>query len=243
MNRLSKCIYFQNKNMLKSILIFMFYYTAIYLFVLLLPVIFSVLGTDDRNFNSGFYMGAAIFAFVYVIATYKGTFNYLLLFGNTRRTIFLSSIVTNTVMSIFLAVISAVSPFLEKPLVKLFGYNSMDFKLLNFIYPDSNWASELLFLATLFILLLSFSMLYGSLAYKLGKAFVIVFWVAFGISFVSFPIIADIYNLTFILKAIELFFCFGVPNGILLAPVNFILLSLIFNALAYLLSRRQPQVE
>jgi len=125
----------------------------------------------------------------------------------------------------------------------LFGYNSMDFNLLNSIYQDSNWASELLFIATLFILLLSFSMLYGSLAYKLGKVFVIVFWVAFGISFVSFPIIANIYDLTFILKAIELFFCLGVPKGILLAPINFILLALIFSALTYLLSRRQPQVD
>ena len=243
MNRVSKCLYFQNKNMVKSTLIFMLYYTMISLFLLLLPVIFKDLRIGGSNFNSGFYMAAAIFAFVYVIASYKETFNYLLLFGNTRKTIFISSIVTNTAMSLFLAAISAISSYLEKPILRLFGYNSMDFNLLNSIYQDSNWASELLFIATLFILLLSFSMLYGSLAYKLGKVFVIVLWVAFGISFVSFPIIANIYDLTFILKAIELFFCLGVPKGILLAPINFILLALIFSALTYLLSRRQPQVD
>lgn len=243
MNRISKCIYFQNKSMLKSTLIFIFYYTIVCLGMFLLPVIFSELKVGGTSFNSGFNMGASVFAFIYVIASYKEMFNYLLLFGNTRRTIFLSSIVTNIALSIILAVVSAISPYVESTITKLFGYNNTNVKLLNFIYPDSNWASELLFVTALIILLTSFSMLYGALSYKLGKIFIIVFWVAFGVSFIAFPILAAMYDLTIILNAIELFFCLGVPNGILLAPINFILLSLIFNALAYLLSRRQPQVE
>lgn len=243
MNRVSKSLYFQNKNMLRNTLLFVLFYAAASIFIISLPVIFKGLRIGGTNFNSGFYMGAAIFAFVYVISVYKETFNYLLMFGNTRKTIFISSIITNTAMSIILAIISAISPHLEKPVIKLFGYNYSNINLLNLIYQDSNWASELLFYAALFILLTSFSMLYGSLSYKLGSIFIVVFWVAFGISIISFPIITEINNITFILRAIELFFSLGVPNGILLASVNFILTAVVFNALAYLLSMRQPQVE
>lgn len=243
MNRVSKCLYFQNKNMVKSTLIFMLYYTMISLFLLLLPVIFKDLRIGGSNFNSGFYMAAAIFAFVYVIASYKETFNYLLLFGNTRKTIFISSIVTNTAMSLLLAVISLISTFVEAPIANWFGYDSIGTDLLDFIYQSNSWASKLLFIAAFLILLAAFSMLYGALSYKLGKVFTIVFWVAFGVAFVSLPIVAANSKLNFIIIAIELFFCLGVPKGILLASINFILLALIFSSLTYLLSRRQPQVD
>lgn len=244
MNRVSKCLYFQNKNMLKNTFLYVLYYTLAVLLLMLLPIIFKGLRIGGNAYGkSNFYLPAGIFTFAYIVSTYKETFNYLLLFGNTRKTIFISSIVTNTAMSLLLAVISLISTFVEAPIANWFGYDSIGTDLLDFIYQSNSWASKLLFIAAFLILLAAFSMLYGALSYKLGKVFTIVFWVAFGVAFVSLPIVAANSKLNFIIIAIDLFFCFEASNGILLASINFILLALIFSSLTYLLSRRQPQVD
>lgn len=240
MNRLAKCINFQFKNMAKSTVIFLGVYTAVSLALLLMFL--NLDGSkSNSSISSGFYIGGAVFAFVYVIANYKAMLNYLLMFGNTRKNIFLSSAITSIMLSILLSVVSILSLLIEEVLSKTFHYNNSG-NLISFIYNGSNKASEFLWFATFFIMICSFSMLYGSLAYKLGKVFVTVFWVCFGISWMVIPMLAGMNGISMLITAIKAYLCFEVPNGILLAPVNFIITAIIFNATAYMISRRQSQI-
>lgn len=240
MNRLAKCIKFQFVNTTKSTVGFLGIYTAISLALLIM-----FLNLNDSNSNgsisSGFYIGGSVYAFVYVIANYKAMFNYLLIFGNTRKNIFLSSAITSIMLSILLSVVSILSLFIENVLSKVFLYNNSA-NLLSLIYNSSNYASEFLWFTAFFIMICSFSMLYGSLAYKFGKVFVTVFWVGFGVSWMVLPIISGMNNVSIFITALKTFFCIGVTNGILLSPVNFIITAMIINAAAYVISRRQSQI-
>ncbi len=240
MNRILNCFRFQTGNMIKNTLTFIFFY--IFICVGLLSI--TLISDDIRvsSFSSGFYIGSIIFTFVYVIADYKSSFNYLLIYGNTRRTIFLSRAMTNTILSVLMAVISSISIIVDGLITKLSGTGkTIDNNLLHFMYPNSNKASEFLFLAVLLIMITSFSTLYGALAYRLGKIFITAFWVCFGLSFMLLPISSRITPTNNIVKLINTYLCLENPNGILLASVNFIITALIFSALTYLVSSRQPQ--
>lgn len=93
------------------------------------------------------------------------------------------------------------------------------------------------FITALFIALTAFSMLYGALAYKFGKYFIILFWVCFGVTIVVLPFRGGNFSIVELL--IKLLFI-GKPNGILLAPITFISAAVLFSAVTYLISSRQP---
>lgn len=237
MSRLKKCIGFQFKSMAKSTSIFICIYILVCA-VILLFLSFSIHG----SFNSGFYIGCAVFVFVYVIASYRESFNYLLMFSNTRKNIFLSSAVTFAAMSIFLAVISIFSIQFDGIAARVLEYSGISHSgLISLMYDSSNMAAELLWFTTFFILICSFSILYSSLAYKLGKVFITLFWVFFGVSWIVLPATSGIDGVSVFFNTLKAFFCIGVPNGILLAPVNFTITAVILGAAAYLISSRQPQ--
>ena len=225
--------------MAKTTITFLCIYFAV---CLALFVLFQTT-TSEGSVNSGFYIGSSVFIFVYVIADYKEKFNYLLMFSNTRKNIFISSAVTFTVMSIFLAVVSILSIRLDGVVSRAFEFGgSGHLGLLSLIYNSSDIAFEFLWFTTFFILICSFSMLYSSLAYKLGKVFITLFWICFGISWFILPIASGLDGATTCINALKAYFCISVPNGILLAPVNFIITTVIFGAAAYVISSRQPQV-
>ena len=241
MNRLSKCINFQIKNMIKSSVIFLAIYFAVSLALYLLFA-FSINNSSGGSINSGFYMGTAIFLFVFVIASYKEMFNYLLMFGNTRKNILLSSIVTSAVMSLSFSVISSISIQVEDVLSKSIGNGRFgNINLINLMYEGSGVFSVFIWLTMFFFLICSFSLLYASLAYKFGSVFITVFWVCFGLSFIGLPILFETNNFKVLADALAFFFRIGSEHGVLLAPVNFVAASAIFSAVAYLASRRQPQ--
>lgn len=240
MNNISRCLKFQIKRMLISTLVFiLLYYLASFAMT---SIIIISAKQKSSSFNSGFFIGAAFFAFIYVIADYRSSFNYLMIYGNTRRTTFLSTSIINVILSVILAVFSVVSNLLDGTIANLIGFGrESGINLLQLMYPNSNKASEMLFLIALTIMITSFSMLYGALNYKFGKIFLIVFWVCFGMIFVTFPVAINGSAATGFIKVIEAFLCIGNPSGILLAPINFILAALIFSAVGYLISSRQPQ--
>lgn len=241
MKRLSKCINFQIKNMIKGSVIFLAIYFLVSLALYLLFA-FSISNSPGGSINSGFYIGAGIFIFVYVIAAYKETFNYLLMFGNTRKNILLSSIVTSAVMSLSFSVISSIFLQVEGAISKQMGNGKIgNINLLNVMYEGSDIFSGFLWLTVFFFLICSFSLLYASLAYKFGNVFITVFWVCFGLSFIGLPILLDMNGFKVLADALVFFFRIGYEHGILLAPVNFVVASAIFSAIAYLVSRRQPQ--
>ena len=239
MNRLVKCVNLQFRIMAKSTLLFLGIYFAVTLALLLLFLSFRG-SNSNGDVNTGFYIGGAIFAFIYVIANHKAMFNYLLMFGNTRKIFFFSTAITSVAMSIFLSLVSIFSLFWDELMSKTFHFNNTD-NLLNLIYNSSNKAAEFLWFAAFFIVICSFSMLYGSLAYKLGTVFITVFWVAFGLSWMVLPGLAGMGGITAFINILKTYFSVGVPNGILLAPVNFIITAIVLGGAAYFISRRQPQ--
>lgn len=241
MNRLTACINFQIKAMVKSSLIFLAIYIAASVTLLSMFMI-SFNNSSGGSFTSGFYIGGGIFIFVYVIASYKEMFNFLLMFGNTRKNILLSTIITSAVMSVLFSVLSAIVVLAEEAISKILGFsNPGSISLINLIYKDTNLFSESIWLAAFFFLICLFSLLYGALAYKFGNAFITLFWVSFGLAFTGLPALIDMNTFKVIAEVITSFFRVGSEHGILLAPVNFIAASLVLSIAAFLVSRRQPQ--
>ena len=238
MDRLMKCIRFQIKHMLKSMTAFTCIYAAAYLAITVL-ILSTRSGNSSGSVNAGFYLGAAIFIIIYVMANYKETFNYLLMFGSTRNSILLSMATTIISMSALFAALSTLAIKLEGVLSSALNMVKSDGgNILLYMYPGSGTASMFLWLTMFYSLIGSFSLLYGALAYKLGKVFVTVFWVAFGASWVVLPVTSRFFTITSMLKA---YFHIGEPGGILLAPVSFLITFLLFGGAAYLTARRQPQ--
>lgn len=232
MNRISKCFRFRLKNILKSTL----WFTVI--FYLAACILLSI-GTV--SFNSGFGLSVAIFAFVYVSADYRTSFNYLLIHGNTRTTIFISNVMANITLSAILTGLTLITSFIEMYILRNIPVNLDEgTTIAQWIYPNADKALEILFMAALFILLTSFSTLYGALTYKFGKYFVTAFWVGLGLMVVTLPMSSSAGGPT-VLSVIRSFLWVDHQYGILLAPVSFILAALVFGAATYLLSRRQPQ--
>ncbi len=238
MNRLSKCINFQIKNMIKGSVIFLTIYFLVSLALFILFAV-SINNGSGGSINSGFYIGAGIFIFIYVIAAYKETFNYLLMFGNTRKNILLSGIVTSAIMSLSFSVISSISMQVEDAISKSMGNGRFgSINLINLMYEGSGVFSVFIWLTAFFFLICSFSLFYSTLAYKFGNIFITLFWVCFGLAFIGLPILLDMNSFK---VPLEFFFRIESERGILLAPVNFVVASAIFGAIAYLVSRRQPQ--
>lgn len=239
MNRLIKCINFQLRSMLKSTVLFLGGYFLVSLALLLLFL--GLRGSNSNgDFNSGFFIGGAIFSFIYVIANYRGMFNYMLMFGNTRKNIFLSNAISVVIMSVLLAAVSILSELIEDISSNILHFRD-PVNILGLMYNGLNKATEFLWFTAFFIVICSFSMLYSSLAYKLGKVFVTVFWIAFGLSWMVIPGLAGLSGMTAFINMLKTYFSVGVPNGILLAPVNFIITAIVFGLSAFLISRRQSQ--
>lgn len=239
MNRISKCLRFQLKNMLKSTFWFVVIYSLV-VFALISPVLLFSDGAAG-SFNTSLYTGAAFFAFIYVISDYRASFNYLMINGNTRRTIFLSTTAANIIMSIVLAVLSFLYNFIDEfVLTKLSNSAHENTSLFQLFYPNAVKAMELPYMAALFILITGFSLLYGALAYKFGKYFITIFWVGVGLMFAAIPLSSSASGIS-LLTLIGKFLWLNHPHGMLLASVNFLIAALVFNAAVYLISSRQSQ--
>ncbi len=240
MNRLVKCIHFQLKTMLRSSAIFIaIYFASILVLQLFLTISVSNSGSGS---NSGFFIGGGIYIFIYVIANYKEMYNYLLMFGNTRKNIFLSNAIVSVMQSILFAAISVILILIGDIASRTFGFGQPgENSLISLIYNGSSLASEFIWLAAFFCMICSFSFIYGSLAYKFGNVFITVFWVSFGLSFVAVPVLAESNSGRLLVKALSMFFSIGNPNGILLAPINFVIAAILLGMASFAISRRQPQ--
>lgn len=240
MERIMKCVRFQTRSMLRSTLGFTLSYIAVCAGLISVTVISDAVRISA--FSSGLYIGAAIFVFIYAASDFRSSYNYLLIFGNTRKTISFSTAITNVILSVIMAVFAVLSIAADSLITRLAGgSDALNINLVNFMYPNSSTASILLFLTALYIMITSFATLYGSLVYKFGKLFITIFWVCFGLSVILVPASGVGGGAFDIPKLLEAFLLLNSPNGIRLASVNFIIAALIFSAAAYLISSRQPQ--
>ena len=234
MKRISKCLGFEIKYMSRSTLVFLGIYFGIYLLLAAVILISRLHGDSASNVNTSFYVAGGIYIFAFVASSYKPLFNYLMMFGNTRKSIILSSFIAYAALSAAITVVTLISLFLDNFLIIITRNNGFD--LLELMYPGGvNTGMEFLWFLAFFLFVSSLAMLYGSMIYKFGKGFIIVFWIAAFSLLILGPInTGSAYLFRF-------FFRLDSANGILLAPVNFILTAVIFGAITYLAARRQPQ--
>lgn len=195
-------------------------------------------GDSGGSVNTSFYFAGTIYIFAFITSSYKQLFNNLIMFGNTRKSLVFSSFIAYAALSIVISVISIVSILLDISFTAVSKVNS-GFDILGILYEgNANIAAKFLWFLAFFILVSAFSMLFGSLAYKFGKAFIIIFWVGSGFLLMFLP---AAYNPQNLVNALAAFFCVGSANGILLAPINFILAAAVLGAGSLLAARRQSQ--
>jgi hypothetical protein len=237
MKRIGKCLNLELKYLSKSTLVFLGFYFCIYAVIVGLILYANQHGSSGSSVNSSFFIAGSIYIFAFIASSYRSLFNYLMMFGNTRKSIVVSSFIAYAALSVVISVISIISMLLDTSFTAVSRNSGFD--LLDVIYKDNvNIATEFLWFLAFFILVSAFSMLFGSLAYKFGKAFIITFWVGLGFLLMFLP---ALYNPQYLVDALAAFFRAGSANGIYLAPINFILTAAVLGAAAYLAARRQPQ--
>lgn len=219
---------------------------AIYLTVIFV-VFYALIQTGLVNQSEGSLVyriwGLVIFQFV-ISAKFKEDFDYFLTFSNTRKEIFYSLASVGVVNS---AIISGII-VLEKIVVDFLN-GWLGFK--NFVDPFhffAPYATDNIFLLFLFFLALSIlvtflGLLLGSLYYRFGKLFRLIFWVViFFISAIYLPFLMWSYyqenQLTAVFSNMGEFF--GGFN-VLASSGYLLLIAIVLGAATFLNMRRLPQ--
>lgn len=239
MSRFSQCVRFILERIARSVAICTAIYFAVYTAIVVLIYTIGISG-HNTNTNANYIICALIFIFILFSSYYKGLYNHLLLFGNTRRSIlgalFLSGVLCATAM----AVLSVLSDALNLLLSRILGFRT--FMLLQIFYPDAGVAAQLLWYFALLLLVFCFGMLYGALAYRFGKKFRIVFWAAFGLLWVGAPLLSLVSFRHALYRIFRAYFALDGGFGLVRASLNLVLSAAVLGVIAWLLGRRQPQV-
>lgn len=242
MKRMFNCFRFQFARSRWMLLIFFGFYLLFYVAFLALYYS-SVPGDKSGFFSFNFINVGAIFCFVSVGVTYVGFSNSLLLFGNTRRSIFCSEMLHGAIVSALFAAVSVASDLFNPWLAGILHFHTLQY--LQLIYPTVSSATVsgvLLWLLWYFSLLCCLSgaaLIYGTLQYKFGKIFIVVFWAGFGFLFSFLQILVFGRFQKVLTQAINWFFSCGRSNGIATASLHLLVLGAVFAGIAWLLARRQ----
>lgn len=243
MKRFGKCLRFTLGRTARITAVFIGIYILCCALYLLLT--FTRAANAKGYFSYDLFNVSLFFSFIAVAVTYSLFWNSLLLFGNTRRAIYVVSAANTAVLAAVLAVLCALSSPLNFRLAGLLGLHSVN--LLKAIYPDvpdGTPGGFLLWLLLYFSALLAVSgaaLLYGALHYRFGKRFILVFWVGFGLVMTLLSgALADARG-NGLLPLAESYFGNRRPGGIEAASLHLLLTALVFGALAWLPARRQEQ--
>lgn len=238
MSRTLKCVKFELSRSIKSLLIFLGIYIIAYI---LLTVMASVVSHSEGSSNSALIFGVSIFISVLLMASYKNFFNNLMMFGNTRQTILSSLFIFSAILSAGLAIISLLSDYLDLAIAKPINFLPIILTSRIVGYRDANDFGTLLLYFTVLFCLCMFALLYGALEYKIGKMFIVIFWVFFGFMWTFFPVLVSLNFLPTIVGFGKWYVGFGVSLSILHASLHIFVTGLIFAGITYLVARRQPQ--
>ncbi len=137
---------------------------------------YSIISTSDGSF---FYrIWGILFMVLAVSLRFKEDFNYLLTLGNTRLKIFQTNMVFNTGLSVLVALVVLIEKLVVDKLNIILNYrNITDFFHLISPYSTNNILLQFLYFLSLSILISMAGFLIGTLFYRLGNKFTIVFWV------------------------------------------------------------------
>ncbi len=243
MERTLKCLRFELHRSARMVAICIGFY-ALFFILFLVMELTARRGMDGNYYNYYFFTVAVFFIFAAVAFPYGGLSNSLLLFSNTRRAIFAAGVLNAAVLAAGLAVLSVISDLFNPWLNGMLHFKSMQF--LTLIYPGvaETGAGILLWLFFYFAALLALAglgLVYGTLQYRFGKRFTIVFWVGFGMLCGVVPgIVVSLFPAQ-ARWAASAFFAVGRTSSLPLASLHLLILALVCTGIAWLISRRQEQ--
>lgn len=239
MDRVNKCVRFQSKRISRFVVIYLLIYVLSYGLAAAVMAIESVRGQSHGTVNANFSYFAVILAFIGISSAYKGLFNNLLIFGNTRSTIQCSFFTFAVLFSAELAALSEISELLNVclghffPMIKSTGLSK--------VYTGLNPLQELLWFFTLILIFVMLGYLYGAFTYKFGKIFVVGFWCGIGLLLTCSSLLSDADLLSALYKAAVGFFGYGVPGGVYLCSLHFLITSIVLGIILWVITIRQPQ--
>lgn len=239
MNRVLKCVRYQRVRTARFAVIFTLIYIASFILMLAVSSIAYRQNQLTGTINANYGFVAIFLAFIGISTMYKGFFNNLLIFGNTRETILTSYFTFSALLSAVLAVLSEISELINScinqilPFVKTSGLNEL--------YPNINPAQELLWVFTLILLFTMAGYVYGAFCYKFGKVFRIVFWCCIGLLFMFIPSIATPALFPATLNAVKAFFGYELANGVYLCSLHFFIISVALGVILWFIAIKQPQ--
>ncbi|MDR3644172.1 MAG: hypothetical protein P4M02_03760 [Clostridia bacterium] len=238
-----KCILFELKCSVKSILRFFVIFLLFYIVALALVFALSTQNVGNGT-SSAFFIAFFMYLFFSVSINYTTHYNFLMMLGNPRSVILKSQFVAYAAVSVGAALISVVFDFISPPLISLAGSSYYD--LIGMLYHTGNLAVHFIWFLALYIMASSVSLFLGSLRYRFGRIFTRIFWIGLALLMMLVPSLLRLlerYDAVIVLvNAVKAFFGYGVNGGIFFASLNFAIVAALFGAATYLMGRRQELI-
>ncbi len=254
-SRFKQCVRYNLRGMIRPTAVFVLFFALIDLGVPTL--LYSILGDSIRSgqstFTYGFLtggpgslpflLGAMIFLFVGAYASFRETFNHLLLLNNSRIKQFWATMTSMLIASCCLVVIGVIIGWAETTIQAWIGQRDPLVALGNIFTGYGQNPAGLLFglLVCLAVLLSSFAFgeVAGALSYRFGNLFVLPFWICLGSSFMVVPIIMGT-NLGF-RQAILWFIGYQQDNQTMIIALHLLAFMLAFKVISFLTLRKLQQ--
>lgn len=158
------------------------WYVAVYPLAMIL-VSFILIKTSVINENEGsliYRLGSCVIFLFAVFIRFKEDFDFLLTLSTTRREIFLSNVITAFEFGTIFSVLVVVERVIVDYLNQIMGFqNTVDPFHFFSAYAVSNLFVQFLYFVMLCFVCSMTGILLGSLFYRFGKKFTLVFWLLF----------------------------------------------------------------
>ena len=151
----------------------------IYVFTLFLTF-YLLIATGVVNSGEGslvYRMWGLIFFLIAISMRFKEDFEFLQMMSNSREMIYRSFLTTGAILSMLFSTLIVIERFIVDHLNEMLGFRNIvdPFHFISPYMTDSTM-QQWLFFFTLFLAFSVFAIMMGSLFYRFGKLFTLVFW-------------------------------------------------------------------
>lgn len=255
-NRFRQCFAYKTRSLSIPSLIFL---GVFILARFVLPLLLHFLAGDSASISFSmngifsvinllsltFVFSAMIFMFVGGVASFREEFNHLLVMNNTRSNQFWAGQLAQVVVIACMTIASLVFGLAEQladsaikgePLFAEFGWIYSAGGVREFA---GGLLSGLALFFTILLLAYAFGETAGILSYRIGRAFILPFWICFGLAFVLVPILSAGNN--GFTQFLGWYFGRGSDYPLLATAWHFLATTVILKGVSYLTVRRLPQ--
>lgn len=234
MERIWKCARFTLARIWKSALIVTLIYFA---FIIGVTTLINTITPDGTKvMQSSLILFAFIYLFFFLHSLYRNLWNNLLLFGNTRMASFGGILLAILCVDAAFAILSVLSDGFTVFLGGVMHFQTGSFY--GVLDPQASPIQGIWYYFCLLFAVSCFSLLYGTLLYKIGKAFHAIFWIAFAAFWsVGVPIFHNAQGQQTFTQTWA--WLVGIHH-LAAASLHALVIGAVFAAIAFLLARRQP---